>query len=212
MATFLGLAIITGSAVGLATGGDTLGGALGLFSAALILALGMIVAGAFRRRSGYLAFVTVVTLIGGLVAGGFAAFPGLTLANSVVMGNETPAHVRQPFGDAYLTLNPYEGDPRPIVIDKGSGNTFIAVLPGVELDLRATVRTTIVTWNLTDPETGEIRDHGIWSPAETGGGTVVRKRIAAEGGSPATVQPVTIDQGSGTISVTIYETEKEEQR
>lgn len=212
VATFLGLAIITGSAVGLATGGDTLGGALGLFSAALILALGMIVAGAFRRRSGYLAFVTVVTLIGGLVAGGFAAFPGLTLANSVVMGNETPAHVRQPFGDAYLTLNPYEGDPRPIVIDKGSGNTFIAVLPGVELDLRATVRTTIVTWNLTDPETGEIRDHGIWSPAETGGGTVVRKRIAAEGGSPATVQPVTIDQGSGTISVTIYETEKEEQR
>ena len=212
VATFLGLAIITGSAVGLATGGDALGGALGLFSAALILALGMIVAGAFRRRSGYLAFVTVITLVGGLVAGGFAAFPGLTLANSLVMGNETPAHVRQPFGDVYLTLNPYEGDPRSIVLDKGSGNTFIAVMPGVELDLRATVRTTIVTWNLTDPETGEIRDHGIWSPSETDGETVVRKQIVAEGGSPATVQPVTIDQAGGTISVTIYETEKEEQR
>ena len=146
------------------------------------------------------------------MAGGFAAFPGLTLANSLVMGNETPAHVRQPFGDVYLTLNPYEGDPRSIVLDKGSGNTFIAVMPGVELDLRATVRTTIVTWNLTDPETGEIRDHGIWSPSETDGETVVRKQIVAEGGSPATVQPVTIDQAGGTISVTIYETEKEEQR
>mgnify|MGYP003594562836 CR=1 FL=1 len=39
----IGLAIITGAAVGLVTGGESLGGALGLLAAALILALGMIV-------------------------------------------------------------------------------------------------------------------------------------------------------------------------
>ncbi|MFS6529648.1 PspC domain-containing protein [Microbacterium aurugineum] len=209
-ATIVGLAIITGSAVGLVTGGEALGGSLGLLAAALILALGMIVAGAFRRRSGFLAFATVVTLIGGFVAGAFSAFPGVTLGY-VSLGNDESAHVRQPFGDTFLTLNPFEDGPRSIVVDKGSGNTFIAVQPGVELDLRAVVDTTVVTWNRVDEESGDITAHGTWTPVRRNGESIVLQKVAAEDTEPTLVQPVTIDQTGGVISVTLYEPAKEDQ-
>ena len=209
-ATMIGLAIITGAAVGLTTGGDALGGALGLLSAALILALGMIVAGALRRRSGFLAFVTVLTLVGGLVAGAFSAFPGVSLG-SVSLGNTESAHVRQPFGDVYLTLNPHDGGPRSIVIDKGSGTTAIYVLPGVALDLRATVDTATVTWMRVDEDEGRILDHGTWPVARSGDDRVVMQEIAAENASTTTVQPVTIHQTTGEITVTVVEPAKEDQ-
>ena len=209
-ATLMGLAIITGAAVGLGTGGEALGGALGLLSAALILALGMIVAGAFRRRSGFLAFLTVLTLVGGLVAGAFSAFPGVTLGY-VSLGNDEPAHVRQPFGDTYLTLNPHDDGPRPIVIDKGSGTTNIYVMPGVELDLRATVDTATVSWTRQDEETGRTVDSGVWPVGARDGVPPTDMRIAAENASTTTVQRVTIHQTSGEIAVTVVEPAKEDQ-
>ncbi|WP_226531327.1 PspC domain-containing protein [Microbacterium paraoxydans] len=209
-ATIIGLAIITGSAVGLVAGGEALGGALGLLAAALILALGMIVAGAFRRRSGFLAFATVITLIGGLVAGAFSAFPGVALGY-VSLGNDESAHVRQPFGDMFLTLSPFEDGPRSIIVDKGTGNTFIDVQPGVALELRAVIETTTVSWTRVDEETGEITAHGTWSPVRRDGESVVRQEITAEGAEPTMVQPVRIDQTSGVISVTVHEPAKEDQ-
>ncbi|MFK3678106.1 PspC domain-containing protein [Microbacterium sp. NPDC090218] len=209
-ATIIGLAIITGAAVGLTTGGERLGGALGLLAAALILALGMIVAGAFRRRSGFLAFVTVITLVGGLVAGAFSAFPGVTLGYASI-GNNAPAHVRQPFGDVYVTLNPHDDGPRSIVVDKGSGNTFIYVQPGVELDLRATVDTATLSWTRQDEERGGIVDSGVWPVEERDGSSFVSAKIAAENASTTTVQPVTIHQTSGEIAVIVVEPAKEDQ-
>ncbi|WP_031208012.1 PspC domain-containing protein [Microbacterium maritypicum] len=209
-ATMIGLAIITGAAVGLVAGGEALGGALGLLAAALILALGMIVAGAFRRRSGFLAFATVLTLVGGLVAGAFSAFPGVTLGYASI-GNNAPAHVRQPFGDVYVTLNPHDDGPRSIVVDKGSGNTFIYVQPGVELDLRATVDTATVSWTRQDEERGGIVDSGVWPVEERDGRSSVSVKIAAENASTTTVQPVTIHQTSGEIAVIVIEPAKEDQ-
>lgn len=208
-ATIVGLATITGAAVVLTTGGDALSGALGLLTAALILALGMIVAGAFRRRSGFLAFVTVLTLTGGLVAGAFSAFPGVTLGYASI-SNNAPAHVRQPFGDLYITLNPHDDGPR-IVVDKGSGTTSIYVQPGVELALRATVDTATVSWIRVAAETNEIVDSGVW-PVSERGGSPVSVTIAAEGApTTTTIQPVTIHQASGEIAVTVVENAKEDQ-
>lgn len=209
-ATMIGLAIITGAAVGLVSGGEALGTALGLLAAALILALGMIVAGAFRRRSGFLAFATVLTLVSGLVAGTFSALPGLVVGD-VVLGNDEQTHILQPGGDAYLTLNPQDGGARTVVVDKGSGNTFIDVQPGVELDLRASVGTAIVTWNRVDDETGEIIAHGMWPIEMQTGRGIVTQDIAAERGTTIMVQPVTINQSSGVVSVTVHEPAKEDQ-
>lgn len=209
-ATMIGLAIITGAAVGLVTGGESLGGALGLLAAALILALGMIVAGAFRRRSGFLAFVTVITLVGGLVAGAFSTLQGFTLGWASISNNRAE-HIRQPFGDLYLSLNQHDGAPRPIVIEKGSGTTEIYVDAGVELELRATLDTGTAHWTRVEGETATIIDSGIWSFEDRGGESVIVQDISSDRVSATTVQPVTIDQTSGAINVTIYEPVKEDQ-
>ncbi|PRA78715.1 PspC domain-containing protein [Microbacterium sp. MYb66] len=210
-ATILGLAIITGAAVGLVAGGEVVGTALGLLAAALILALGMIVAGAFRRRSGFLAFITVLTLVGGLVVGGFSSLQGVTFGWASITNNRAE-HIRQPFGDLSLTLYQHDDAPRPIVVEKGSGATYIYVDPGVQLQLRATVDTANVTWTRVDGEDGTILDSGDWSATRRDGESLVVENISAEGASTTTIQPVTIDQNSGEISITVAEPTKEDQR
>jgi phage shock protein PspC (stress-responsive transcriptional regulator) len=209
-ATILGLAIITGAAVGLVAGGEVVGTALGLLAAALILALGMIVAGAFRRRSGFLAFITVLTLVGGLVVGGFSSLQGVTFGWASITNNRAE-HIRQPFGDLSLTLYQHDDAPRPIVVEKGSGATYIYVDPGVQLQLRATVDTANVTWTRVDGEDGTILDSGDWSATRRDGESLVVENISAEGASTTTIQPVTIDQNSGEISITVAEPTKEDQ-
>ena len=203
------VAIVTGAAVGLGTGGAVLGGALGLLAAALILALGMIVAGAFRRRSGFLAFATVITLVGGLVAGGFSTLQGFTLGWASVT-NYRAEHIRQPFGDLSLTLYPHDGAPRPIVVEKGVGGTYIYVDPGVQLQLKATVDTANVSWTRIGTS-GEILDSGTWPATTRGDESVIVENISAENAPTTTIQPVVLDQNSGEISITIAEPEKEEQ-
>ncbi|MFB8188021.1 PspC domain-containing protein [Microbacterium sp. NPDC055988] len=210
-ATILGLAIITGAAVGLVAGGEVVGTALGLLAAALILALGMIVAGAFRRRSGFLAFITVLTLVGGLVAGGFSSLQGFTFGWASVTNNRAE-HIQQPFGDLSVTLYQHDDKSRPMVIEKGSGATYIYVDPGVQLQLRATVDTANVTWTRVDGEDGTIIDSGNWSATQRDGESVVVENISAEDASTTTIQPVTIDQNSGEISITVAEPAKEDQR
>lgn len=209
-ATILGLAIITGAAVGLVAGGELVGVALGLLAAALILALGMIVAGAFRRRSGFLAFATVITLVGGLIVGGFSTLQGFTLGWASVT-NYRAEHIRQPFGELNVSLNQHDDAPRPIVIEKGSGTTFIQVDPGVQLQLRATVDTADITWTRVDAEYYNVIDSGTWSATQRGGESVVVENISAENASTTTIQPVTIDQNSGEISITVVEPKKEDQ-
>lgn len=209
VASVIGLAIVTGAVVGLRSGGDETSGALGLLSAALVLAVGMIVAGAFRRRSGFLAFATVLTLAGGLVAGGFSAFQDVSLGWASISNNQA-SHVRQPFGDLYINLNQHDDGTRPIVVEKGSGTTWISVDPGVELDLRATVDTATVEWVRMEMETGTIIDSGTWGGQGDADVHSVSEKLSSETVSTTTVQPVTIDQRSGTVTITIYEPKDDE--
>lgn len=206
----VGLAIVAGACVGLwSDAGVGVGSALGLLTAALVLALGMIVAGAFRRRSGFLAFVTVLTLAGGLVAGAVSSVQNITLGFASVF-NDRPAEIRQPFGDLHIGLNQHDGAPRPIVVEKGTGSTQISVDAGVQLQLRATVETATVSWVRLDLDTGTILDSGVWTPSERGGRSVVVEAVSSERAPTTTVQPVTIDQNSGDISVTIMEPAEDE--
>lgn len=208
VASATGLALAIGAAVGL-TGGPT-AGALGLLSAALVLAVGMIVAGLFRRRSGFLAFLTAIVLAGGVTAGYVATFDDLTYGWASVSNNKAQ-HVQQPFGDLNVSLLPHDDAPRPIVIDKGTGRTWIDVQPGVELDLTATIGSGEVTWIRMDADQGEVLDSGTWPlvRSEDGSRTVVAT-AAAENTSVLTRQPVTITQTSGDVQVTIYDSTEEE--
>lgn len=208
VASVMGLALAVGAGVGL-MGGPT-GAALGLLCAALVLAFGMIIAGLLRRRSGFLAFLTAITLAGGLTAGYVATFDELTFGWASVSNTE-PQHVQQPFGDLSIALTPHEGGPRPIVVDKGSGNTWIDVQPGVELQLDARVRTGTVSWTRMDPDTGTVLDSGIWPLVGQDDGTQrASVSTAAENATITTRQPVTVTQTSGDVFVTIYDTAEEE--
>lgn len=211
VASVLGLAIVTGALVGLGTGGDGASGALGLLSAALVLALGMIAAGVFRRRSGFLAFTTVLTLAGGLVAGGFSSFQDVTFGWAAISNNQA-AHVRQPFGELSIALNQHDDAPRPITVEKGAGSTWISVDAGVQLQLRATVGDGVdVSWMRVAPD-GRIIDSGTWPATTRGDESLIAETVSAENASTTTVQRVTIDQASGEISVTIIEPPKEDER
>ncbi|WP_341956561.1 PspC domain-containing protein [Microbacterium sp. LWH13-1.2] len=211
VASVIGLAIVVGALVGLGNGDAAVGGALGLLSAALVLAMGMIVAGALRRRSGFLAFATVLTLVAGLVAGGFSAFQGVSIGWASISNNEA-AHVRQPFGDLSISLNRHDDAPRPIVVEKGAGSTWISVDPGVQLQLRATVGTADVSWTRVEAGTGAIIDSGTWTATERDGESVVAETISAENAPTTTVQRVTIAQTSGEIDITLIEAEEEDER
>ncbi|MCB8045790.1 PspC domain-containing protein [Microbacterium oxydans] len=215
VATMVGLAIITGAAVGLATGAAQLGGALGLLAAALILALGMIVAGAFRRRSGFLAFVTVITLVGGLVAGAFSTLQDLTFGMGLDHQQPRAAHpsaVRRPLRHP-LSARRRAATDRDREVLRG---TYIYVDPGVELQLRATVDTASVTWTRVEGDSGTIVDSGTWlgtrdGDERAGEEAVIVQSISADTASPTTIQPITLDQNSGDISITVAEPAKEDQ-
>ncbi|WEK60818.1 MAG: PspC domain-containing protein [Candidatus Microbacterium colombiense] len=208
VASAMGLALAVGAAVGL-TGGPA-AGALGLLAAALVLAVSMIVAGVSRRRSGFLGFLTALVLAGGVTASSFAAFDDLTLGWASI-SNVEASHVRQPFGDLNVTLLPHDSGPRPIVIDKGTGQTWIDVQPGVELDLTATIEQGTISWMRIEADSGRILDSGTWPLVGRQDGTRTAVATAsAENTSVVTRQPVTLTQTSGDVQVTIYETAEEE--
>ncbi|MGB4135317.1 MAG: hypothetical protein WA971_02065, partial [Microbacterium sp.] len=202
--TVLGLALVTGAVVGLLAD-DAVAVALGLLVGALVLACGMVIAGIARRRSGFLAFVTVLTLIGGAIAGGVATAGDVALGSRGI-SNGSAVTLQQPFGDLSIYLMPLdESASHPIVVDKGRGYTQIDVQPGVQLDLRATLGDGSVRWSRINTDTGEWIEDGTWS----GDGGLLTQSVPAspnpdDPDAPPTVQPVTITQASGDIQVTFY--------
>lgn len=209
VAAVIGLAVVVGAGVGLWGGFGAAAGAIGALSAALVLALGMIVAGVWRRRSGFLAFVAATTLMGGLIAGAAAALPQMTLGWASI-SNDRAVTMTQPFGELNVNLTQHDDGPRPIVISKGSGSTTIDLQPGVELDLRATVNGTAISWMRMRDDTGETIDSGAWDLTAQSGETRFVKSIASEEAPVTTKQPVTITQNGGYILVIIHEPAKEE--
>lgn len=208
VAAVIGLAVVVGAGIGLWGGFGGAAGAIGALSAALVLALGMIVAGLWRRRSGFLAFVTATTLAGGLIAGAASTVPPVTLGNTTIT-NYRSETVIQPFGSLWVGLAPVDS-PRSITVTKGTGSTEISIDPGVELDLRASVGTATVEWMRVRYGTGEFIDSGTWQPQEREGVGHVDQRLSSVEVDPTTVQKVTISQQSGTIMVVVYEPEEQE--
>ncbi|WP_431802013.1 PspC domain-containing protein [Microbacterium sp. bgisy203] len=144
VAAVVGVAIVLGAIVGLA-GASELSVARGLFVAALVTALGMVIAGAVRWRSGFLAFTTVLFLLGGAAGVAVPAARELHLTSYGVSNapgaQRWPASAPfvQPWGDVTVSLR-NNGEPdRPIHIEKRGGFTYVWFEPGVTLHLDLTV-------------------------------------------------------------------------
>ena len=143
----IGACLVLGAGVGLFTANTAssselaaLAPAIGLLVAATIAALGMIIAGAFRRRSGFLAFLTAILLVFGLAAPALTDDRVILLGDRYIGGTSSTEFV-QPWGTLQIelrdTVHLPPGDTISVV--KGSGWTYVIVYPGVALDLRANV-------------------------------------------------------------------------
>lgn len=219
LAAVVGLALVTGAVVALLADSSA-AVALALCTAALILALGMVIAGVSRRRSGLLAFLTVITLASGAIAGGFTTVGDVVMGDRG-MGNEAASTVRQPFGSMSIHLMPLDaGQSNPITLYKGDGYTSIEVQQGVTLQLDATVQDATVHWTTVTISNDanqeyEVTDGGVWTGTQRADGTRVIRRTQASGPSPDrpdvpnTIAPVQIQQQSGDINITFYEQAEE---
>lgn len=210
--TFLGLAIVAGSVGAIWSLGtpDVAGFAIpiALGVATLTLAVGMLIAGLRRRRSGGLAFMTTLTAIamaiGVLVASimpqGAFVLPGY----SVQLDHSQ--RLVQPYGDAYIHATPRFRDVAPLVeLRQGTGDTWIMVEPNTEIVLDASeaghIDVVVMSPDFSSssgPQIGSL-DRGALLLGGEGG---VREYTA--GDDPVDAR-VVLEQGSGTVHIEIRE-------
>ena len=206
--TALGAAVVAGALAVLATASTPFAGAIGVFTAALVTALAMVVAGIARRRSGFLTAVTIVLLvIGGSVAA--ASGPDRFAVGNVNLGTATYEQVLvQPFGSTYISVDQLSRseDVRAggVVLTKGIGGTDIAVYPGTVLELDATLGDGSVFYERLPGSDGGDVESGTVQP---GGDGAVDWRVSSEDPSTdaVTTQHITLDQRTGSVHVTIFE-------
>lgn len=99
---------------------------VGLAVAAIVLGLAIAIAGAIRRRTGFLTFVSVLVLLATL---GSAVVPtDRTLVFSGAgVSNATPGRYVQPVGNLYITVDPGLGD---VDVWQGAGTIGLTLLEG----------------------------------------------------------------------------------
>lgn len=210
VAVVIGLAIVAGALAAL-TGRGELAPALGLFVAALILALGMLAAGVLRRRSGFLTFMTVLVLVGG--AGATAVPTVMSLHVGSYWISNQPGELQypvddpfvQPWGDLSVTIFDTQKPTTPIHIDKRSGTTWVNVHRGVALSLDVTAPANALVLFSDEGERIELttlRDLSI--RALPGGQTHVTGIIMPGAEEATTEQTLVIDQQSGWVQVSTY--------
>ncbi|MCR2809014.1 MULTISPECIES: PspC domain-containing protein [unclassified Microbacterium] len=181
--------------------------ACGLLAAALLVGVAMIVAGAMRRRSGFLAFVAVAVLIAATITGAGNLTRGILFGGAYVNNIDTDiTRFTQMWGHLNIDIAPTGEAPVPIVVDKRGGSTDIWVGQDVLLDLRVTGAAD-VEWARVDADTGEYLDQGTWrGKSDAAGERSVRERIdTREDAGSGTPQSVVLDQRGGAVYVTINE-------
>lgn len=203
VALAIGAALITGTIVALtAQAADPI--ASGLFVAALVLAGAMTVAGILRRRSGFLAFVTTLTLVGGLAATGFTAARVLHLGSWGISNVEGPFSSEadpfvQPWGDLSISLQD-TGEGGIMRVEKRSGATSVYINNRVRVD--ATIVTETAAVGVSTPSEGWV-DVGVFEDVVRTTTPDGRTRYSFTLGSESarTTETLVIEQDSGYIDL-----------
>ncbi|MCU1409767.1 MAG: hypothetical protein JWR04_474 [Rhodoglobus sp.] len=161
----------------------------GLAVAAIVLGLAIVVAGIVRRRSGFLAFVSVLVLGATLLSAVIPPDRTLVLT-SWGISNIAPGRYFQPVGDLYISLDPSFGG-GTIDIVQGAGNINVRLLEGMTARIEITSQRGEV-WLSDDstraysPITGQEQQDGAWHSDQVyGAGTTptVTLRITQGPGS-----------------------------
>ena len=208
--TVIGVALIAGAVAALwALGGTGTAGfaiPIALAVATIALAIGMVVAALRRRRSGALAFFTMLATVSMLV--------GVAAASIMPQGALVPPgygisvghsqRLVQPFGDAYVYAYPTGGTATPVVeLTQGTGDTWLTVDENAVVTLDASeagpIEVVMVApdGSVTRPQIGSA-DRVLTLSSETG----VSDRVEGR----ADVRLV-LDQRSGRVHIEIREGE-----
>lgn len=203
----LGAALVVGAATALwgssGAGDDAFAPAIGVFAAALVVGIAMIIAGAMRRRSGFLAFVAIVLLLIGAAGTATAAVRGVIVGDYGI-NNLSPRDeaIVQPWGSLDITLFEGSAASDPIVVEKQAGYTSIFVDPGVELSLSVLSGSGLVQFIGIDPGSDEYREQAVEQRRSIADdGWQIDTVITSGDGTPTTRQRVEIDQRSGGVTV-----------
>ncbi|MFD4959617.1 hypothetical protein ACFWJ8_13120, partial [Microbacterium sp. NPDC058389] len=210
--TALGAAIVVGAVAVLISLGDAatapFAGAIGIFTAALVTALAMVVAGAIRRRSGFLTAVTIVLLV---IGGSAVAASGRDhfVVGGINLGTASyEQRVTQPAGDMLITVGSLSDtedfEAGGVVVRKGFGATTIELYPGTALVLEAELGDGGVRYDRIDGSTGRLLKSGTLKPGDDGVWRVQASSKDAETGV-TTTQHIVLDQSAGSVQITIYE-------
>ncbi|KZE89220.1 PspC domain-containing protein [Microbacterium sp. TNHR37B] len=207
IAAAIGVGVLAGTITALQHGGS-LAPARGLFVAAAVLAVAMIIAGVVRRRSGFLAFLTALTLTGGAIAVAVPAAIDLHLGSYGISNlgrsaSSDSAPFRQPWGDLSITLAD-TGRDGATYVDKRQGSTFIGVQPGVEVTVEVTTDAAAVVASGTDTPTPwtEFSDMPGGTVETLPDGRQLYRVTATAGPEPATTRHrVVIDQDAGYVEL-----------
>ncbi|MDT0141299.1 PspC domain-containing protein [Microbacterium sp. PRC9] len=217
--TALGAAIVAGALTVLITLGDpALAGfaaAIGILSAAIVVSLAMVVAGIARRRSGFLTAVAIVLVTIGVVTA-IASGPRSFVLGNVGLGTSTvPTTIVQPFGSTDITVLPLSEDENvdagTITIRKSTGVTYITVNPGTAVEIEARLGAGRVEVQRLDPRSNSVEDVPVTlRPGEEGTSEWSwSTRNTAADADAATRQKIVLEQGLGSVYVTVYEPEEE---
>ncbi|MEF3402579.1 PspC domain-containing protein [Agromyces sp. CCNWLW203] len=212
--TVLGLALIAGAIAAIwALASPSIAGfaiPIAIAVATLLLSIGMIVAALRRRRSGGLAFMTMLSAIAMTVAVFVASLTpqGTLVPPGYSVSLDRSQRLVQPFGDAFIHSNQWWRDVAPVVeLQQGTGNTWITVEPDTELVLDASEagEIEIVVWSpdyssSSVPQIGGL-DRGALLLGGEGG---VREYRA--GDEPVDAK-IVLEQGSGMVHIEIREGE-----
>lgn len=205
----LGLALVAGATTALtADVAENVRPAIGLFVATLVTAVGMVVAGAFRRRSGFLAAMTVVLLVGGVAATAVPAALALRIGDYGISNAGASSYTAddpftQIWGSVSVNLLDTGASRAPIHVVKRSGATSIWVQSGVELTLDATLGDAGASIALDD---GWRALEDVLTPRHLSDGTTHYAGTLSGVAEPTTRQTVVLDQESGYVEIWLSET------
>lgn len=205
--TALGAALVVGALTVLTALDLPHAGAIGIFAAAIVTALAMVVAGVVRRRSGFLTAVTIVLLvIGGVVAA--ASGPARITVGNAYLGTGTAEQQLTQFGQTYLSVSALSDsrdvEAGDIILTKGYGDTQIEVYPGTKLVIDATLAEGTVSYvrlpfdGRGSSESGEIE-------LDADGSTTWTIDNPDPETAAVTTQHLHLDENVGSVHVMIYE-------
>ncbi|MDR5701260.1 PspC domain-containing protein [Agromyces aerolatus] len=158
----LGAAMLAGaiaSLIALQTDASDVAVAIGLAAATATTALSMVLAGALRRRSGFLAFVTIVLLLITMLAATAPRAPRFIIGST--SGGVSSSTLMQPAGNTHLTVDASlagNGEPVETEVFQAAGRVEIEVRDGARVQVKVECASCFVGWDrvAADGETTDV--------------------------------------------------------